>query len=79
VKKRNFIDMARDFGAGPIQGYDPSYDQYPLYASKMATGSDKTFVMALAIAWSYFNHKEDKYNHSSKFLIIAPNVICTIG
>jgi type III restriction enzyme len=27
-KKRNFIDMARDFEAGPIQGYDPSYDQY---------------------------------------------------
>ncbi|MCL0094831.1 hypothetical protein M1N58_02930, partial [Dehalococcoidales bacterium] len=23
MKKRNFIDMARDFGAGPIQGYDP--------------------------------------------------------
>jgi type III restriction enzyme len=32
MKKRNFIDMARDFGAGPIKGYDPSYDQYPLYA-----------------------------------------------
>ncbi|MGQ9569805.1 MAG: hypothetical protein ACUVWP_03820 [bacterium] len=27
MKKRNFIDMARDFVAGPIQGYDPSYDQ----------------------------------------------------
>jgi type III restriction enzyme len=49
MKKRNFIDMARDFGAGPIQGYDPSYDQYPLYAFKMATGSGKTFVMALSI------------------------------
>ena len=36
MKKRNFIDMARDFGTGPIQGYDPSYDQYPLYAFKMA-------------------------------------------
>jgi len=37
IKKRNFIDIARDFGAGPIQGYDPSFDQYPLYAFKMAT------------------------------------------
>lgn len=24
MKKRNFIDVARDFGSGPIQGYDPS-------------------------------------------------------
>ena len=72
MKKRNFIDMARDFGAGPIQAYDPSYDQYPLYAFKMATGSGKTFVMALAIVWSYFNHKfENKEDYTSKFLLIA--------
>jgi len=72
MKKRNFIDMARDFGSGPIQGYDPSYDQYPLYAFKMATGSGKTFVMALAIVWSYFNWKwENKEDYTSKFLLIA--------
>ena len=72
IKKRNFIDMARDFGAGPIQGYDPSYDQYPLYAFKMATGSGKTFVMALATVWSYFNWKKgNKDDYTSKFLLIA--------
>lgn len=72
MKKRNFIDMARDFGAGPIQGYDPSYDQYPLYAFKMATGSGKTFVMALAIVWSYFNHKKEaEDDYTSRFLLIA--------
>ncbi len=72
MKKRNFIDMARDFGAGPIQGYDPSYDQYPLYAFKMATGSGKTFVMALSIVWQYFNWKiENKTDYTSKFLLIA--------
>ncbi len=72
MKKRNFIDMARDFGAGPIQGYDPSYDQYPLYAFKMATGSGKTFVMILTTVWSYFNHKrENKDDYTSKFLVIA--------
>ncbi len=72
MKKRNFIDMARDFGAGPIQGYDPSYDQYPLYAFKMATGSGKTYVMALITVWSYFNHKrENKDDYTSKFLLIA--------
>ncbi len=72
MKKRNFIDMARDFGSGPIQAYDPSYDQYPLYAFKMATGSGKTFVMGLSIVWQYFNHKfENKDNYTSKFLLIA--------
>lgn len=72
MKKRNFIDMARDFGAGPIQGYDPSYDQYPLYAFKMATGSGKTYVMALSIVWQYFNHKkENKADYTSKYLLIA--------
>ena len=72
MKKRNFIDMARDFGAGPIQGYDPSYDQYPLYAFKMATGSGKTYVMALSIVWQYFNHKkENKHDYTSKYLLIA--------
>ena len=72
MKKRNFIDMAREFGAGPIQGYDPSYDQYPLYAFKMATGSGKTFVMALVIVWHFFNSlKESKADYSSKFLLIA--------
>lgn len=72
MKKRNFIDMARDFGAGPIQGYDPSYDQYPLYAFKMATGSGKTYVMALSIVWQYFNYKkENKDDYTSKYLLIA--------
>jgi len=64
--------MARDFGAGPIQGYDPSYDQYPLYAFKMATGSGKTYVMALSIIWQYFNNKkENKSDYASKYLLIA--------
>jgi type III restriction enzyme len=72
MKKRNFIDMAREFGDGPIHGYDPSYDQYPLYAFKMATGSGKTFVMALSIVWQYFNHKwENPEDYTSKFLLIT--------
>lgn len=76
MKKRNFIDMARDFGSGPIKGYDPALDQYPLYAFKMATGSGKTFVMVLAIIWSYFNRKYEGIEDStSKFLLITPNVI----
>lgn len=46
------------------------------YAIKMATGSGKTFVMALAAVWSYFNKKFEKDSPLSKtFLIIAPNII----
>ena len=72
MKKRDFMDMARDFRAGPIRDYDPSYGQYPLYAFKMATGSGKTFVMTLTIVWSYLNWlRENKNNYTSKFLIIA--------
>ena len=46
------------------------------YAFKMATGSGKTFVMALVTAWSYLNRireKSDRY--PDNFLIVAPNVI----
>ena len=76
MKLRKFIDLAREFGQGPISAYDPSYDQYPLYAFKMATGSGKTFVMALSIVWCYFNWKfENKEDFTSKFLAISPNVI----
>lgn len=46
------------------------------YAFKMATGSGKTYVMAMIIAWSYFHRKMIKDSDlSSNFLVIAPNVI----
>jgi hypothetical protein len=46
------------------------------FAFKMATGSGKTWVMAMAIVWSYF-HKErvPSSDLSTNFLIVAPNVI----
>jgi type III restriction enzyme len=72
MKKRNFIDLAKEFGDGPIGFYDPSTDLYPLYGFKMATGSGKTFVMALTIVWQLFNnHFENKDDYTSKFLMIA--------
>jgi type III restriction enzyme len=45
-------------------------------AFKMATGSRKTWVMAMAIVWSHF-HKRRVLgsNLSTNFLIVAPNVI----
>lgn len=46
-----------------------SKNEFPKYCFKMATGSGKTKVMSLAIAWAYLN------GYSKNFLIIAPNVI----
>ncbi|WP_288229411.1 DEAD/DEAH box helicase family protein [uncultured Desulfovibrio sp.] len=46
------------------------------YVIKMATGSGKTKVMTLALAWSYF-HKlyEADSQLARNFLVIAPNII----
>lgn len=53
----------------------PAPDHYR-YAIKMATGSGKTLVMAMAIAWSFFHKKFEAGSPLSKsFLVIAPNVI----
>jgi len=46
------------------------------FVIKMATGSGKTKVLSLALAWSYF-HKlyETNSTLSRNFLVIAPNII----
>jgi type III restriction enzyme len=76
LKKRTIIDLAKDFGEGALLKYDPSIDKYPLYCFKMATGSGKTFVMAFAIVWQYFNKKFEKLqDYTDTFLLVAPNVI----
>jgi type III restriction enzyme len=54
----------------------PGRDPYPRLCVKMATGSGKTKVMSLTIAWQYFNAVLEHENPvASTFLIIAPNVI----
>lgn len=46
------------------------------YAFKMATGSGKTFVMAMVVVWSHFHKKlVADSDLSTNFLIVAPNVI----
>lgn len=74
-KNKKFMDLASEFGSGPLGMYNPAEDTYANYAFKMATGSGKTFVMAMAVAWSYFNNKFESKDYPSKFLLIAPNVI----
>src|SRR5712691_498284 len=54
----------------------PSYDEFARYCTKMATGSGKTKVMALAIVWQFFNAvRENEEDYAKTFLILAPNVI----
>jgi type III restriction enzyme len=46
------------------------------FAFKMATGSGKTWVIAMAVVWSYFHRKHVPGSElSTNFLIVAPNVI----
>jgi len=52
------------------------YDDFARYCVKMATGSGKTKVMSLAIAWQYFNAvAEARDDYVKTFLLVAPNVI----
>jgi len=57
----------------------PSYDEFARYCVKMATGSGKTKVMALAIVWQFLNAMRESAEIGSEyaktFLVIAPNVI----
>jgi len=75
-KYQNLYDLARGFGVSiPV---DPTKDLWPKYCFKMATGSGKTWVMALAIVWQYFNKIFGAANgvrYSNHFLLLAPNLI----
>ena len=53
------------------------HGDFARYGVKMATGSGKTMVMALAVAWSYLNavREPDCAGYAKSFLIIAPGVI----
>ncbi|MGI9035186.1 MAG: DEAD/DEAH box helicase [Pyrinomonadaceae bacterium] len=54
----------------------PAQDEFARYAVKMATGSGKTKVMALAIAWQYFNSAfGEGEEYADTFLLVAPNII----
>ncbi len=45
--------LSRNFGVSLT--FDPTTDNWPKYCFKMATGSGKTFVMAMAMVWQFFN------------------------
>jgi type III restriction enzyme len=73
-------------GRRQIRRYVPELDKDGLqdlppedlrrYAFKMATGSGKTWVIAMAVVWSHFHKKRVAGSEmSTNFLIVAPNVI----
>ena len=54
----------------------PPFDDFARYCIKMATGSGKTKVMAMAIVWQYANAvRENDTQFAKNFLVLAPNVI----
>ncbi|MCF8052223.1 MAG: DEAD/DEAH box helicase family protein [Desulfobacterales bacterium] len=68
-------DLMRFDGSGMVSGgmFDETWRRFVV---KMATGSGKTKVLTLALAWSFY-HKlyEPESELSRNFLVIAPNII----
>jgi type III restriction enzyme len=77
VKKvRNRKDLLETYAFTTKDLRLPPYDEFARYCVKMATGSGKTKVMALAIVWQFANAvREDETQYAKNFLILAPNVI----
>ena len=80
LRKQRLGDLVTEFGSQEMDiRFSPFDDQWCRYVYKMATGSGKTKVMSLLMAWSYFNavreSSEVATNYSKTFLVLAPNVI----
>ncbi|KKM70324.1 hypothetical protein LCGC14_1441870 [marine sediment metagenome] len=70
IKKQHTISDIRD------EHIETNWGDWTKYAFQMATGSGKTFVMAMVIVWQYFlKLKEKESNATTNFLLIAPNTI----
>ena len=52
------------------------YEDWLRFVIKMATGSGKTKVMSLLLAWAYFHKMYEEYSGLARnFLLITPNII----
>ena len=75
VGAKDKFDLMRFDSSGSVSAgmFDETWRRYVV---KMATGSGKTKVMSLALAWSFF-HKlyEPDSGLARNFLVIAPNII----
>lgn len=75
AEARDKYDLIRFDSSGAIS--PGMFDEtWPRYVIKMATGSGKTKVLSLILAWCYF-HKlyEENSPLARNFLIITPNII----
>lgn len=75
VKVRTRKDLLEKYAVNVPDLRIPPYDEFARYCLKMATGSGKTLVMAMAIVWQFANHIRGGTDYANNFLIIAPNVI----
>lgn len=75
IKVKDKYDLMR-FDASGIVSAGMFAESWRRFVIKMATGSGKTKVLSLIIAWSYF-HKlyEPDSTLARNFLLIAPNII----
>ncbi|MGE0375390.1 MAG: DEAD/DEAH box helicase [Planctomycetaceae bacterium] len=75
VGVKDKFDLMRFDGSGAVSAghFDETWRRFVI---KMATGTGKTKVMSLALAWSFF-HKlyEPDSGLARNFLVIAPNII----
>lgn len=75
VKVNDKYDLMR-FDASGVVSASMFPESWRRFVVKMATGSGKTKVLSLLIAWSYFHRLyEDDSNLARNFLLIAPNII----
>lgn len=73
AKRRTLASMAAQFASRPVA---VGGQQYPRYVVKAATGSGKTKVMSLLVAWSYFHRlREADSELTTNSLVVAPNLI----
>lgn len=75
VKVKDKFDMMRFDSTGAVSAgmFDETWRRFVV---KMATGSGKTKVLSLALAWSYFcKLYEPDSDLARNFLVIAPNII----
>ncbi|MGI9003150.1 MAG: DEAD/DEAH box helicase [Pseudonocardia sp.] len=73
AQARRLPDLAARFTTVPLP---LTALPYPRYVTKAATGSGKTKVMSLLIAWSYFHSaREPESELSATSLVVAPNLI----
>lgn len=75
VKAKDKYDLMRFDSSGAVSAgmFDESWRRYVI---KMATGSGKTKVMSLVLAWSFFHKLYELDSELSRnFLVITPNII----